>query len=317
MDASRFGDWAGRGYANAKVRENYSRRFQIRFPNEELPAARTAAHHADLRPPEERESAVFGDSLGAGACALVRAGRRTEPVETVTFRRSNAHGPVAGECRAVREAVGMIEIVQLRQIRGDGTLQAEAWLAHASSPTACRPKGRIVLVADAQSERQADRRFHGGQEPGRSGSTSSAPALPRPITCAGLPPICRTGAFRHPPAGDWSSSASPLPGRKARDLHEPPDGRRPVGRSRSRSLPFRELELGLIPAKVGRISFTGDLGYEIWVRCDYQIALYDAHPRGRCRSWPEAVRCTRAQRAAAGEEFRHLGAGIPADLRAG
>ena len=40
MDVARFGDWATLAYTNAKVRENYSRRFRIRFPNEELPAAR-------------------------------------------------------------------------------------------------------------------------------------------------------------------------------------------------------------------------------------------------------------------------------------
>ena len=40
MDISRFGDFATRAYTNAKVRENYSRRFSITFPNEELPAAR-------------------------------------------------------------------------------------------------------------------------------------------------------------------------------------------------------------------------------------------------------------------------------------
>ena len=40
MDVSRYGDWASMAYTNAKVRENYSRRFSIRFPNEELPAGR-------------------------------------------------------------------------------------------------------------------------------------------------------------------------------------------------------------------------------------------------------------------------------------
>ena len=40
MDVARFGDWATMAYTNAKVRENYSRRFRIRFPNEELAAAR-------------------------------------------------------------------------------------------------------------------------------------------------------------------------------------------------------------------------------------------------------------------------------------
>jgi dimethylglycine dehydrogenase len=40
MDVARFGEWSTLRYTNAKVRENYSRRFSIRFPNEELPAAR-------------------------------------------------------------------------------------------------------------------------------------------------------------------------------------------------------------------------------------------------------------------------------------
>ena len=40
MDVARYGDWTTLAYTNAKVRENYSRRFSIRFPNEELPAAR-------------------------------------------------------------------------------------------------------------------------------------------------------------------------------------------------------------------------------------------------------------------------------------
>jgi len=31
----------------------------------------------------------------------------------------------------------------------------------------------------------------------------------------------------------------------------------------------------MIPALVGRISFTGELGYEIWVTSEYQRALYD------------------------------------------
>ena len=44
MDVSRFGDFATMAYTNAKVQENYSRRFSIRFPNEELPAP-PAAHH--------------------------------------------------------------------------------------------------------------------------------------------------------------------------------------------------------------------------------------------------------------------------------
>ena len=43
MDVSRFGDYATMGFTNARVRENYSRRFSIRYPNEELTAGRPLA----------------------------------------------------------------------------------------------------------------------------------------------------------------------------------------------------------------------------------------------------------------------------------
>jgi len=41
-----------------------------------------------------------------------------------------------------------------------------------------------------------------------------------------------------------------------------------------RFMDFRALDVGMVPAKVGRITFTGDLGYEIWVAHDYLRTLY-------------------------------------------
>jgi dimethylglycine dehydrogenase len=38
---------------------------------------------------------------------------------------------------------------------------------------------------------------------------------------------------------------------------------------------FRQMDVGMVPALVGRVSFTGDLGYEIWVTSEYQRALHD------------------------------------------
>ena len=38
---------------------------------------------------------------------------------------------------------------------------------------------------------------------------------------------------------------------------------------------FRRMEIGMVPGYVGRVSFTGDLGFEIWVTSEYQRALYD------------------------------------------
>src|SRR6202035_3200413 len=127
MDVARFGDWATLRYTNAKVRENYSRRFRIRFPNEELPAARplrTTPVYDRL----QTQGAVFGASFGLEH-ALWFAPPGTIAEEEVTYRRSNAHGPVAAECRAVRNAVGLLEIATFARYEVSGPGAAN-WLDH-------------------------------------------------------------------------------------------------------------------------------------------------------------------------------------------
>jgi dimethylglycine dehydrogenase len=38
---------------------------------------------------------------------------------------------------------------------------------------------------------------------------------------------------------------------------------------------FKAIDVGMVPTLMGRVSFTGDIGYEMWVTTDYQRALYD------------------------------------------
>ena len=38
---------------------------------------------------------------------------------------------------------------------------------------------------------------------------------------------------------------------------------------------FRRIDIGMIPAWVGRMTYSGDLGYEIWVAPEYQRPLFD------------------------------------------
>jgi dimethylglycine dehydrogenase len=41
-----------------------------------------------------------------------------------------------------------------------------------------------------------------------------------------------------------------------------------------RFMDIKRMEIGIIPCLVGRVSFTGDLGFEIWVAAEYQRALF-------------------------------------------
>ncbi|MEE8535679.1 MAG: FAD-dependent oxidoreductase [Kiloniellales bacterium] len=268
MDVARFGDWATMAYTNAKVRENYSRRFQIAFPNEELPAARplrTTPIYGRLK----AEGAVFGAAYGLEQ-ALWFAAPGSEPVEEVTFRRSNAFGPVAEECRAVRTAVGMIETSSFAKYEVTGA-DAEGWLGHLLANKMPR-EGRLSLSPMLNPEGKLN------------GDFTVAKLGPERfyIFGSGVAEQYHLRWFEaHLPEAGVSLRALGLDlvglsvaGPKARELLS----RVTAADLSSEAFPFlaiREIDIGLVPAIVGRITFTGDLGYEIWVKPEYQATLFD------------------------------------------
>jgi dimethylglycine dehydrogenase len=268
MDVARFADWTTRAYTNAKVRENYSRRFRIRFPNEELPAARPLR----TTPVYDRlaaRGAVFGVAFGLEH-ALWFAPKGTEPVEQVTFRRSNAHAPVAAECRAVRDHVGLLEISSYAkyEVTGPGS---EAWLSHVFANRVPR-QGRIVL--DPMLNPQG--KLIGDFTVGRMGPERFL------VFGSGVAEQSHMRWFEAQLPDDGVAIRSlrtellgfAIPGPRSRELLQ----RLTSEDVSNENFPFlciRPMELGMIAATVGRISFTGELGYEIWVPADCQLALYD------------------------------------------
>ena len=268
MDVSRYGDWATLAYTHAKVRENYSRRFRIRFPNEELSAARPLR----TTPVYERlqaQNAVFGDYCGLEH-PLWFAPSASEATETVTFKRSNAHDHVARECLAVRNAVGLLEISNYGKFEVTGPAAAQ-WLARIMANrvpdvgrvgltpmlnergkligdfTVCRPTAeRLFLIGTYAAETYYLRWFERHLPP--SGVTLRACAMEYVgLSIAG--PRARA-LLQNLVREDLSNASFPF-------------------------LSFKRMDVGMVPAYVGRISFTGDLGYEIWVTSEYQRVLYD------------------------------------------
>ena len=109
-------DYATPAYTNAKVRENYARRFRITFPNEGTPRRPPASDDADPRPTRLALNACLGATFGLEHALWFQA-PGLPPVEDVTFRRSNAWSQVAAEVAAVRERVGMTEISNYAKYR--------------------------------------------------------------------------------------------------------------------------------------------------------------------------------------------------------
>jgi dimethylglycine dehydrogenase len=268
MDVARYGSWATLAYTNAKVRENYSRRFRIRFPNEELEAARplrTTALYDRL----SAENAVWGDYCGLEH-ALWFAPKGTPPREEITFRRSNAHAYVAEECRAVREAAGLLEISNYGKFEVTGPAAAD-WLGRVMA-NRLPAIGRMVLapmlnergrlIGDFTIARLAEDHFF-------IVGTYAAEVYYMRWFARTLPPA---GVTVRPCAMEYVGLS--VAGPRARDLLQPLVGV-DLATGAFPFMTFRRVDVGMVPALLGRVSFTGDLGYEIWVTADYQRALHD------------------------------------------
>jgi dimethylglycine dehydrogenase len=269
MDVARFGDWATMAYTNAKVRENYSRRFSIRFPNEELPAARPLR----MTPIYDRlkaRGAVFGAAFGL-EYPLWFAPDGCEAREDVTYRRSNAHRPVGDECRAVRSAVGLSDISNFAKYEVTG-LGAGAWLEHMLANRLPRA-GRLTLSPMLNDKG----RLIGDFTVGNAGGDRYF------VFGSGVAEQYHLRWFEtHLPAAGVAIRALRtellgigIAGPKSRELLARVCGD-DVSNAALPFLSFRALEVARLPARVGRISFTGELGYEIWVPADCQVALYEA-----------------------------------------
>jgi dimethylglycine dehydrogenase len=267
MDVARYGDWTTMAYTSAKVRENYSRRFRVRFPGEELPAGRplkTTPVYDAL----QDAGAVFGAAYGLEH-ALWYAADGEAREEQWSFRRNNAFAAAARECRAVREGVGLMEISTYAKYEVTGP-KAEEFLDRVLANRLPR-QGRITLspmlgengrlLGDFTVARLSDERFF------VIGSGVAEGFHMRWFERA-LP----NGGAAIRPYGTELVGLS-IAGPKARELLAAVV-REDVSNAAFPLLAIRHMEIGIVPALVGRISFTGDLGYEIWVKPEHQRALY-------------------------------------------
>jgi dimethylglycine dehydrogenase len=269
MDVARFGDYCTHDYTVAKVRENYQRRFAITYPNEELPAGRplnkTPAY--DIW---DGQRAVFGAAYGMEHVNYF-APKGEERFETPSFRRSNAFKTVGEECRAVRTAVGINEIHNFGkyEVTGPG---AEAWLDHVMA-------GRLP----------------------KEGRISLTPMLAESGRLVGDFTVMKLGPERFQLTASYAAQAYhmrwfernlPDAGVEIRNVSRErigfqiagPNARELLGLVTnadvsSAAFPFlsvQQIAVGGIDAIVARVSYTGDLGYEIYVPEARQSALYEA-----------------------------------------
>lgn len=270
MDVARYGDYATLAYTNAKVRENYRRRFRITFPNEELPDARPLLTTPIYDRLTER-NAVWGATSGLEH-ALWFQEPGLPPVEEVTFRRSNAWSQVAAEVAAVRERVGMTEISNYAKYRVTGA-GGEAWLSSLLTQRMPAP-GRITLTAMLNEAGRIVGEFTVAR-PGEADEWYLFGSLPAEVHHArwfeAHLPV--DGSVRFEVLGLGLVGLS-VAGPRSRDLLSRL-GDLDLSSEVFPFMTFRRVDLGMIPVHLGRINYAGDLGYELWVAPQYQRALFD------------------------------------------
>jgi dimethylglycine dehydrogenase len=125
MDVARFGKWISPGYTLPKVIENYQKRFSVSYPNEELPAARPH-QTTPMYDIFSDMGAIWGQQFGLEVPNYFATG--DEPTfETPSFRRSDAFDATAREVRAVRNSIGINEVQNFGKYLISGP-NARAWL---------------------------------------------------------------------------------------------------------------------------------------------------------------------------------------------
>jgi len=281
MDIARFGPWATPAYTNAKVRENYGRRFRLAYPNEQLPAARNVAT-SPIYDRLDAAKAVWGVSFGLEHALWFAtdhdASTGARPVEEPTLRRSNAWDAVAAECAAVRERVGLMETTNFAKYEFAGS-GARAFLDRIMAGVIPQT-GRIALSPMLSEQGTVIGDFTIAALPAAGASdgperllvlgSGAAEAYHQRWFDSHLP----VDGSVHYRALGASLCGLAIAGPRARDvLAALADV--DVGGEDFRLLDIRAMNLGSVPALVGRISFTGDLGYEMWVEPAYLAPLFD------------------------------------------
>ncbi|MBF9049430.1 FAD-dependent oxidoreductase [Roseobacter sp. HKCCD9010] len=262
MDVARYGGFAeNRRYIRETTGQFYSRRFVMTYPNEQLPAGRPL------------KMAPAHDAMTEAGCKWGVSWDLEVPLyfapkgfeETPTLKRSNAHDIVAEECRAIREGVGLLDITGFSRYEVTGP-NAEAWLDRIMASKLPAPgRARLAPMLSETGKLKGDLTvFNWGDGSWWIMGSYYLRAwhmrwfndhLTEGVQVRDLgEEICGFG----------------LAGPKSRAVIER------VAETDLSGLPFMgcmEADIGLIRARVARMSVTGEFGFEINCRIGDHVAL--------------------------------------------
>jgi len=256
MDVARFGPWISSGYTRPKVIENYQKRFSVAYPNEELPAARPN-RTTQMYDIFSDMGAVWGQQYGLEVANYFAKGEEPS-YETPSFRRSDAFDATAREVRGVRENVGINELQNFGKYLITGA-RARDWLNRIMAGRIPKP-GRLSLTPMLSPKGRLIGDF----------TVSCLSETSFQLTASyGAQSVHMRWLKQHEENGATIENISD--NRTGFQIAGPKAGtvlaactRRDI--SDMKFMDVREMEVGMTDCLVQRVSYTGDLGYEIY--CD-------------------------------------------------
>lgn len=272
-DVARFGAWADAKFTRARALDTYGSRFRIHFPNEE----RAAGRPVKMRPvyaTQKAMGAVFGLSHGWEHSHWFATGGM-QAVDDFSFERPKWFATVGQECLALRSSLGVVDTSNFAKYEITGE-RAVDWLDRIVANRVPRESGRTCLTPLLS--------LHGGL----AGDFTIARLTDERLLMIGSGiaedyhqriferyPLDKGVSFR---SVTDSMAGFNIAGPNARKLLQKLAGDTSDALS-NEQFPFmrtRTLEIDGYESVVIRVSFTGDLGYEIYVAEQNQLALYQA-----------------------------------------
>ncbi len=269
-DVARFGAWADAAFTKAKVGDQYANRFKIHFPNEE----RSAGRPVRKRPAYDAQrdlGAVFGLNYG-WEHPLYYGYPVGSQDQTHGFTRQDWWAQVGKECRMLRENAGIIDISNFAKYRCAGP-GAEDWLNAVFANRMPQVVGRSCLTPLI------------GVRGGIAGdfTVTRTGAEEFYIIGSGMAERYHQRFFRAvplPPGTTFESRTDAMcgfnvAGPKARDMLQ----RMTNASLATADFPFMRsqwIDIAGVQCLALRVSFTGDLGWELHCDVADQSRLFDA-----------------------------------------
>ncbi len=269
-DLARYGDWADRSFTRSRVFDCYTHRFKIHYPYEERDAGRPVRTRPVFAT-QQQMGAVFGLNYG-WEHPLWFAGEGQHCQESYGFERQNWFEPVGDECRALRESVGIIDISNFAKYEITGP-DCGQWLDRVVANHVPKEIGRSCLTPLI------------GQRGGVAGDFTIT-LLDKDhflMIGSGMAERYHQRFFDRVPKPEGvkltsltlSHTGFNVAGPKARQLLQKLTNH-DLSNEAFRFMRSQQLQIDGINAIALRVSFSGDLGWEVYVEEKHQLALYSA-----------------------------------------